>query len=182
MPHERMPHERIPHERILDERIPEECIPDPRILGPGLAPTPFTADEIRAGCPDGHWALVRTERGGETTFHRSGFEAGDAEGVTCTTTPTDASGHPTGPVTSRRATWAELQAHAAFQASSTTVASERIRLAFGERDCLRYDVAGDDGSDDGSGPATFWFALEHPGMPVRYVSPGFAAETIAVAG
>ena len=26
---------------------------DPHVLGPGLAPTPFTADEIRQGCRPG---------------------------------------------------------------------------------------------------------------------------------
>ena len=40
---------------------------DPRVLGAGLAPTPFTADEIRAGCPDGHWLLVAPARSVRTS-------------------------------------------------------------------------------------------------------------------
>lgn len=147
---------------------------DPHVLGTDLAPTPFSTDEIRAGCPDGHWALVRSEEGGETSFHRSGFEHGDAEGCTATIVTTDAAGRPTGQVQGSRVTWRELQAHAAFPVGATTVAPERIRLAFGDRDCLRYEVASE------AGTSVFWFALEHPGMPVRYRLPGVAAEIIAL--
>ena len=50
---------------------------DPHVLGPDLAPTPFTADEIRAGCADGHRLLVRTQLGGRHTFHTDTFGAGD---------------------------------------------------------------------------------------------------------
>lgn len=147
---------------------------DPHLLGPDLAPTPFTAAEICAGCPDGRWALVRTERDGGTSHHRTSFDAGDAEGVTVTQVPTDASGAPAGEPRQRRATWRELQGHAAFPAARTRVGDERIRLEIGERDCLRYDVEGDDGA------STFWFAVAHPGMPVRYTTPGLTAETIAI--
>ncbi|SFS09920.1 hypothetical protein SAMN04487783_1332 [Agrococcus baldri] len=149
---------------------------DPHVLGEGLAPTPFTADEIRAGCPDGHWLLVRTERAGVETFHRNGFEEGDEAGCTLTSVETDASGRPTWDVSRQRATWLDLQAHAAFPAERTTVAPERIRLAFGERECLRYEVTGDGGT------TTFWFALDHPGMPVRRGSGDGVAEVVALAG
>jgi hypothetical protein len=148
---------------------------DSRVLGDGLVPTPFTADEIRAGCPDGHWPLVRTERDGAASFHRNGFEQGDEAGCTLTSVVTDASGRPSGEVLRQRATWLELQAHAAFPADRTTVVPERIRLAFGERECLRYDVTGDGGT------STFWFALDHPGMPVRHSSGGGVAEVVALA-
>ncbi|SDS05880.1 hypothetical protein [Agrococcus carbonis] len=148
--------------------------PDPHVLGPDLAPTPFTADEIRAACPDSHWVLVRTTGSGEVHHHLSGFAGGDAEGCTSTSVETDASGTPTGQAQARRVTWLELQAHAAFPAASTTIARERIRLAFGERDCLRYEVVDDEGA------TTFWFALEHPGMPVRWASAGVTAEAVAI--
>lgn len=147
---------------------------DPHVLGPGLAPTPFTAAEIRAGCPDGRWVLSRTERAGEVAFHRSGFEDGNADGCTCTTVTTDASGRPTGQVRRRRATWRELQGHAAYPAEATSVATERIRLAVGELECLRYDVRGD------AGTSTFWFALAHPGMPMRYRAGDAEVEVVAL--
>ena len=35
--------------------------PDPHVLGPGLAPTPFTADEIRRACPVGRLVTSKTE-------------------------------------------------------------------------------------------------------------------------
>lgn len=147
---------------------------DPHVLGPDLAPTPFTADEIRAGCADGHRLLVRTQLGGRHTFHTDTFGAGDDDGCELTQVVTDASGTPVDEPRVSRVTWHELQAHAAFPAAATTVARERIRLAVGERDCLRYDVR------RGSGTSTFWFALDHPGMPLRYESAGALVEVVAI--
>lgn len=147
---------------------------DPHVLGAGLAPTPFTADEIRAGCPDGHRVLVRTTRGGAVSHHASGFEGGDGEGVTTTSVETDARGRPSGDERRTRVAWRELQAHAAFPAERTTVVPERIRLEIGERDCLRYEVAGEGGT------STFWFALAHPGMPVRYRTGDALVEVVAI--
>ena len=45
-------------------------IRDPYILAPGRAPTPFTADEIRDGCPAGRSIRLRVDVVGETPFHR----------------------------------------------------------------------------------------------------------------
>lgn len=147
---------------------------DPHALGPDLAPTPFTADEIREGCPDGHRLLVRTQVDGMTTYHCDPFAAGDAEGGELTQVVTDASGTPVEDPHPSRVTWRELQAHAAFPAAATAVEPERISTPLGELDCLRYDVERDGGT------STFWFAPEHPGMPVRYRSGGALVEVVAI--
>lgn len=147
---------------------------DPHVLGPDLAPTPFTADEIRAGCPDGRRLLVRTQLDGLTTYHCDSFAEGSEEGCALSQVVTDASGTPVDEPRTSRVTWRELQEHAAFPAAATTVARERIRLAVGERECVRYDVERESGS------SRFWFAVDQPGMPLRYESRGAVVEVLSI--
>ncbi|GAA1423809.1 hypothetical protein [Agrococcus citreus] len=147
---------------------------DARVLGPGLAPTPFTAAEIREGCRDGRSVLVRTELDGLTSYHCDSFAAGDAEGCELTQVVTDASGTPVDEPRPSRVTWRELQEHAAFPADATTVEPERVATPIGELDCLRYDVRREGGT------STFWFATAHPGMPVRYRTGTAIVEVIAI--
>ncbi len=148
---------------------------DPRVLGPDLAATPFTADDIREANPDGRRLLVRTRLGGLVTFHCDSFAAGDADGCALTQVVTDASGTPVDEPRTAKVTWRELQEHAAFPAAATTIASERIATPLGELECMRYEVRRE------AGTATFWFAPEHPGMPVRYeTADGALVEVVAV--
>ncbi len=148
---------------------------DARVLGPDLAPTPFTADEIREASPDGRVLLVRTQIDGMVTYHSDRFSAGDADGCDLTQVVTDAWGAPVDEPRTSRVTWRELQEHAAFPAAATTIEGERIATPLGELDCLRYEVRRDRGT------ATFWFAIDHPGMPVRYrTADGALVEVIAI--
>ena len=56
---------------------------DPHVLAPGRAPTPFTADEVRGGCPAGRTIRLRVDVVGETSFHRvSRFVECDEAGAT----------------------------------------------------------------------------------------------------
>ncbi|MCI0157174.1 hypothetical protein KNO15_10755 [Leifsonia shinshuensis] len=130
---------------------------DPHILAPGLAPTPFTAAEIRAGCPVGRVSVVRTAHG----LGSIRFASDDEEGAWIEDTPLDESGAAAGPVERGRSTWRELQEHAAFPLESTTI--ERVELAgpLGRLPCLRYSVR------RGDAVLVFWFAVGLPGMPIR---------------
>ena len=70
-------------------------VTDPHDLGPGLLPTPFSADEIRAGCPDGRFIRMRIEAGGTLVGYRTNvFRDGDAEGATVESQRFDAAGQP----------------------------------------------------------------------------------------
>lgn len=139
---------------------------DPHVLGEGLAPTPFTAAEIRTGCPDGHTLRVRTTSAGVVSEATHRFDDGDADGVTISHL-SDTGSH------SARVAWLDLQAHASFPEDRTTISTEVITTEIGELDCLRYDVEGE--------PAmTFWFALAHPGMPVRYTDGRSVTEVVGV--
>jgi hypothetical protein len=122
------------------------------VLGPDLAPTPFTPDEIRAGCPAGRTIELLVETDGEEPYTRvNRFVACDETGATLERG-----------ATGTRVTWAELQAHAAFPAARTTIEPDTIETPLGVLDCLRYTV------EDGDDVDVFWFAQAFPGMPVRY--------------
>jgi hypothetical protein len=132
-------------------------VTDPRVLGPDLAPTPFTAEEIRAACPAGRTIGLLVEAAGEAPSLRfTRFITSDESGTTMERGPLAG-----GDVTRVQVTWGELQAHAAFPSAATTVVEESIELPLGELECLRYTVK------DGDGEDVFWFATALPGMPVR---------------
>jgi hypothetical protein len=136
---------------------------DPHILGPDRAPTPFTAAEIRDGCPEGRTIRMLVEPDGGGSFIRvSRFVDCDADGATIVRTRTKLGGEPLGPPEPGRSTWRELQEHVSFPADRTTVEHETIDSPMGPLECLRYRIA------DGSSIETFWFARSLPGMPVRY--------------
>jgi hypothetical protein len=131
--------------------------PDPHVLAPGLAPTPFTAAEIRAGCPAGRVSVVRTPDG--LTAIR--FVEGDEEGAWIEDTPLDPDGKPAGDVERERSTWLELQEHAAFPVEDTTIDRVELLGPLAQRRCLRYTVR------RGDATLVFWFAVDLPGMPIR---------------
>jgi hypothetical protein len=136
---------------------------DPHVLGPGLLPTPFTADEIRRGCPDGRFIRLLVEVDGQPPLHRTNrFRDGDAEGATLESQRLTLEGQPIGDVSADRTTWHRFQAHASFPGESTTRAAETIETPLGTLDCLRYTHV------EGGNVSTFWFATSAPGMPVRY--------------
>ncbi|UNK70577.1 hypothetical protein [Microbacterium sp. H1-D42] len=139
-------------------RPPED---DEHVLGPGLLPTPFTAAQIRASSRDGKLIRLLVESADGTVVERiNRFRDADDEGANLEQWLSDAPDD----ATTRRVTWLELQSHAAFPTELTTVSTEVIELPLGRLECVRYDVI----ATDADPAATFWFALAHPGMPVRY--------------
>lgn len=135
---------------------------DSHVLAPGQAPTPFTADEIRRGCPAGRTIRLRVDVVGETPFLRvSRFVECDEAGATIERSRLSLDGSPLAQPEVDRMTWRDLQAHASFPADDTTIEPERIETAIGALDCLRYTVR------DGTTDEVFWFAKDLPGMPIR---------------
>lgn len=130
---------------------------DAHVLAPGLAPTPFTADEIRAGCPAGRVSIVRTPDGLRSTR----FASNDEEGAWIEDTALDEHGEAVGPVERERSTWLELQEHAASPVESTTIDRAVLSGPLGTLPCLRYTVQRDEAV------LAFWFAVDLPGMPIR---------------
>ena len=133
---------------------------DPHVLRPDHHPTPFTADEIRAGSPLGRTVRQRIEETGEpVTLRIQQYVAVDDESGTRLVSTIDADGtrHDTRRSTS---TWLELQGHASMPIASTSIDEVALDSPIGPLDCLRYSAV------DGDEIETFWFARTIPGMPV----------------
>jgi hypothetical protein len=136
---------------------------DPYRLRPDHLPTPFTADEIRVGCPPGRTvrALV-VEPGREPYVHVTRFVSVDAEGAEQESwTEAPAGARLTEPKR-RRSTWLDFQGHASMPAATTTIEEETIEIPAGRFECLRYTRREDDSV------STFWFAKSAPGMPLKF--------------
>lgn len=135
---------------------------DPHVLGEGLLPTPFTAAEIRRGCPPGRTIRLRVVPTDGPPYERvSRFVDCDAEGATVESWVVGDDGEQVGLATDR-SSWLDLQRHAAFPVDGTTVTDESLDLGFGRFACRVYTRAGG---------ARFVFATTLPGMPVRYEIP-----------
>jgi hypothetical protein len=150
---------------------------DPHVLQPGHAPTPFTADEIRRGCPQGRTIRLLVEaEGAPPLISTRRYVSVDEDGATIERERFTADGAPLGDATTERETWLELQAHASFPADRTAITRERIETPLGILECLRYAVT------EGSTVDTFWFAAAVPGMPVRYMTEeaGRVTSTVTV--
>ncbi|MEM7244681.1 MAG: hypothetical protein AAF533_05025 [Acidobacteriota bacterium] len=135
------------------------------VLTPGHAPTPFTADQIRRGCADGHRIVFRIEQGsGPAMLQTTDFSAGDAEGVTVSATARLADGTPMGEPQESRSAWKALQGHASFPAEVTRITpTDALESGLGvSLPGWIYEVRGEDG-----GTMRFSFASDLPGPPVK---------------
>ena len=143
----------------------DEMPDDPHRLRPDHHPTPFSAAEIRVGCPPGRTvrALV-IEPGQDPHVRVTRFVSGDAEGAEqeiWTETPDGA--RLTEPQR-RRSTWLGYQEHASMPAATTVIDEEEIDIPAGRFECLRYTTRDEDGV------STFWFARSAPGLPLKFES------------
>ena len=137
---------------------------DPRVLDPGHLPTPFSAEQIRHGCPTGREIRLSVVEG-ETEFVRViRFVAVDARGALQESQAYGPHGKPLGEPVSSRHSWEEYQRHASFPASSATVKTEACSLPLGSITCRVYEI------EEGDVATSFWFDLDRPGMPVKVVA------------
>jgi hypothetical protein len=126
------------------------------------APYPFTATEIRAGCPLGRVIDYRVEKVGESArSERWAFAPIGEDSVTITTTPLDARGDPAGVPETQTSKWTELHEHARFPRLATTVSEETLTVPAGTFAALRYVVTKQDDVK------TVWFAKTLAGPPVK---------------
>jgi hypothetical protein len=138
---------------------------DQHVLDSEHAPTPFTAAEIRSGCPEGRAIRLLVEPAdGEPFVRVTRFLHCDESGADQEALRLTISGDSVEPARAYRSAWVELQAHASFPSDRTTIKEETIDIPIGTLDCLRYTVR------DGSSVQTFWFATTLPGMPVKFTT------------
>jgi len=151
--------------------------PDPHVLAPGRAPTPFTADEIRAATPVGKTIRRVVDVPGEPPIHRTTrYVECDDSGATLEQSLRSPDGSLLEEPELDRVTWLELQSHSSFPADRVTIEPDHIVTPLGELDCVRYTVR------DGSTERSFWFATDFPGMPIHYVTrvDGQVVSTVTV--
>jgi hypothetical protein len=136
---------------------------DPHIVDQNCAPTPFTADEIRAGCPVGRAITLLVDMADTPAYHRQiRFTSVDSIGAWQTVSRASPDNETIGEPETVYSTWSELQAHASFPKADTTIDRVTVDTPMGTLECLRYTLV------DGSTVDTFWFAVDLPGMPVRF--------------
>lgn len=134
---------------------------DPHILHPGHSPTPFTAAEIRAGCPAGRTIRLSVQEPGSTYQRVIRFASVDDEGADQELWETTPGGESVGEPSLSRSSWLDFQAHASFPQAVSRVESGQVPTPLGIEDCLVYQVTGQDQT------SVFWFATARPGMPVK---------------
>jgi hypothetical protein len=153
--------------------------PESHRLRPDHLPTPFSAAEIRAGCPPGRTIRIREESPGEApTFRRIRFTDGDAETAVHEFQATDEAGHPLGEPSLGSSTWLELQEHASQPMDATTAEEVALALPFGDFECWLYTVRAP------VAELRFWFAKPLPGMPVQveeWVEGELVGRTVMIA-
>jgi hypothetical protein len=136
---------------------------DPHQLHPDHLPTPFSADEIRAGCPPGR--TVRSlvvEAGSAPYIQITRFVSGDAAGAEQESWTETPDGVRLTEPKRRRSSWLDFQGHASMPAATTAIVEEEIEIPAGRFACLRYTRR------DGDTINTFWFARSAPGMPLKF--------------
>lgn len=136
---------------------------DPKQLAADHLPTPFTAAEIRAGCPPGRVLRFQHERLGQPPLISvTRYLASDADTVIQESWQESVDGQPRSEPEREQSTWLELQQHASFAAAATTCDEDYLETPAGGFDCLRYTRT------DEHGLWRFWFAHQLPGQPVRF--------------
>jgi hypothetical protein len=153
--------------------------PESHRLEPDHLPTPFSAAQIRAGCPAGRTIRIREETPGvASSFRRIRFIKADEEIAVQEFQATDEAGRPIGEPAVRQSTWLDLQRHASQPAEATTVQEVVLALPFGEFECWLYTVRAP------AAELRFWFAKELPGMPAQveeWVDGSLAGRSVMVA-
>lgn len=141
--------------------------PETNRLKPDHAPTPFSADEIRAGCPPGRvitWRVTATDLPAPMLQTFTFDESKTGKAVFRATMTTE-DGAPKGAARTASVAWKDLQAHASYPAARTTITGERIETEGGTFDCWLYTVR--DAANPDHLETEAWFAKDLPGPPVR---------------
>jgi hypothetical protein len=161
---------------IIDATDPIPSVAE-RTMREGYAPTPFTAEQIRGGCPDGRVIVYRvSHRGGKAVEETWRFTNGDEKGVDFTLSNHTTDGKALGTPTTSRRWWTDLQQHASFPMEATTIEDTVLEVAGKRYACWRYTqrlLPGGEQREPGKTQESqarrqeMWFAKALPGPPVK---------------
>lgn len=139
--------------------------PEANRMQEGFAPTPYTADEIRASCEPGRTMvfLIETPEGPpeHQVFHFTREDDGTPLFQAWTT---DLDENLIGEISSVTPVWRELQGHASFPEERTTLELGDLATPFGTFSCWVYTVTSD--RDGVNHVQRFHFARELAGPPL----------------
>lgn len=145
-------------------------------MQPGHAPTPYSADEIRKGCPAGRTTKFMIEMIGQpTSYQLLTFVAHSTEGTGFESIELDWEGNQVGEKQTAQAGWEELQSHASFPEANTRISSESYMTPAGKFDCWLYVVTTE--KEGKKEEARYWFAKSLPGAPI-YVEQAIDGNTV----
>ncbi|MCP5071642.1 MAG: hypothetical protein GY946_34210 [bacterium] len=161
---------------IIEPTDPIPSVKD-RTMREGFAPTPFTAEQIRKGCPDGRVIVFRvSHRGAKPVEEMWRFDKGDEKGVDYTLSNHTIDGKALGTPTTSRRWWTDLQQHASFPLEATTIEDAVLEVAGKRYACWHYTqqlLPGGEQRAPNQSQASqvrkqeMWFAKALPGPPVK---------------
>ena len=137
-------------------------------LKPDHAPTPFSAKEIREGCPRDRTMVFQIEVFGKPMMFRTTRFMSHFEDRTVMEDITKmADGKKVGKTQIITAKWSDLQHHASFPAAKTKITNVKHTVPAGTFDCYLYTVTG-----TAAGKTVIkqlYFAKKLPGPPIVYI-------------
>ena len=137
----------------------------PPAPGP-FAPTPYTAEEIRAASPRGRTVRHRVTLGRKTTVTTMEFGEVTETGCQLTSRIFDASGKSLLEKPSEGSySWEDLRRHARFARSETTITDAAVEVPAGRFECKLYTVERKEAGK--SLVSRYWFARTLAGPPVK---------------
>lgn len=139
---------------------PAPAAPAPPPMGQVFAPFPYTPEQIRDASPSGRHVVFRIVQAGGELRQEMTFTGSDEQGTIVESVMLNAEGE--GQSGQRRMSWQQLQAHASYPASFTTVTSTEVEVGAGTFSAKLYQV----GDGQGGVERRVWFADELPGPPV----------------
>ncbi|HYU15850.1 MAG TPA: hypothetical protein VEL05_07260 [Candidatus Acidoferrum sp.] len=135
---------------------------------PGIAPRPFTAEQIRAAMPVGTEIRFRVEESGKpVTILQWRVTAADEATMTMTARMLGEDGAVLAEEPATPTRWDELVGHATFPADRTTRTQGTVDLPAGRFDTIDYTVSETQGAS--KTVSAFHFARSLPGPPVLIV-------------
>jgi hypothetical protein len=145
--------------------VPEAPVPDAAPAAPvEMAPTPYTADQIRDAMPVGTVIEYRIEEAGSPpVIQRWTVTAADATTGTMAEAIVDDAGTVLEEKATETSTWEDLRKHAEFPAARTTRSDSEVEVPAGKFATWLYVV-----ENPKLGVTSYFeFAKEMPGPPVK---------------
>ncbi|MCP4147652.1 MAG: hypothetical protein GY757_07870 [bacterium] len=132
-------------------------------MQPDHAPTPFSAAQIRSGCPEGRKIVFQVESFGKSLMIQSiEFLTCQEKKVVYEIVTKGVDGKKMGPRKMITGNWKDLQAHASFPKAETVITNDTYTAPAGTFDCRLYTITGK------TNTKRLWFAKEMPGPPLAF--------------